>query len=344
MSDIIQNRYSRQIVFGPIGPEGQQRLGQSRVTVVGCGALGGVTAELLVRAGVGFIRIIDRDIVELVNLQRQTLYTEADAAQGQPKAAAAAKYLRRLNSDVEIEPVIADVVHSNIEKYLENSDVILDGLDNLQTRFLMNDAAIKHHIPYVFASCLAGQGMSMAILPPGRPCLRCVLEQPPAPGEIETAETAGILGPTASLLASFATMEAIKLLTGNLSAVNRHLTTFDLWSNRIHSVSLAGMEAGCPCCRDNQFDYLRGADHFRMIECVGRNTIQIRSSLPNVQLDLDALARRLHDAGRITRTDYTLKLTLANHELTFFSDGRALIKGADTPDQARTLYTRFVGY
>ncbi|MBN2211788.1 MAG: ThiF family adenylyltransferase [Sedimentisphaerales bacterium] len=345
MSDVtIQNRYSRQIVFEPIGPEGQQRLSQSRVTLVGCGALGGMSAELLVRAGVGFIRIIDRDIVELVNLQRQTLYTEADAAQGQPKATAAAKYLRRLNSDVDIEPIIADVVKTNIENFIKGADLILDGVDNLQTRFLINDAAIKHKIPYIFASCLAARAMSMTILPPGRPCLRCVLEQPPAPGEIETAETAGILGPTAALLAAFEAGEAMKLLTGNLPAVNRGLTTFDLWGNRIHTVSLAGMEKGCPCCGEGQFDYLEGGDNFHMIQCVGRDTIQIHPPTPDIKLDLDALAQRLHDAGRLIRTDYTLKLTVANHELTFFTDGRALITGANSAEQAHALYTRFVGH
>ena len=242
-------RYIRQIRFPPLGEEGQRRLASARALVCGCGALGSVIANTLVRAGVGAVRIVDRDFVELSNLARQTLFDEADAAAGLPKAVAAAEKLRRINSSVEIEPVVADVNHANIERFCEGVDVILDGTDNFETRFLINDAAVKLRLPWIYGGCVGAEGQTMTIIPGETPCLGCLMETCPPPGSTPTCDTAGILGPIVGVIASIEAIEAIKILSGNRDAISRQLTIVDLWQNRIKQVDVSRLARPVRLCR-----------------------------------------------------------------------------------------------
>src|SRR5262245_59960360 len=221
-------RYSRQMRFPGIGKAGQEKLLASRVTLCGCGALGTVLANVLVRAGVGFVRIVDRDFVEPSNLQRQVLFDESDVANNLPKAEAAATKLRQINSSVAVEPVVADIDRTNIEELCRDADVILDGSDNFEVRYLINDVAVKHGKPWVYGGAVGSQGMSMTVIPGETPCLRCVFEAAPNPGDVGTCETAGVLAPTVNIVASYQATEAIKLLSGNKPAVNREPLILDV--------------------------------------------------------------------------------------------------------------------
>lgn len=339
----LARRYARQIIFGPIGVEGQKRISSSRVTLIGCGALGGMLAEMMTRAGVGLVRIVDRDFVELSNLQRQVLFDEEDIAANLPKAQAAAGKLRKINSSIEIEAVVADVTHENIEQFTEGANLILEGTDNLHTRFLINDVAMKHGIPWVYGACLGSRGMSMVILPEGRPCFRCMTDQPPEPGQLATCESAGILGPAVAMAAAYQMTEAIKILTGNLAAINRQFVTFDLWQNRTCGLTLDNLREGCVCCRDRQFDFLSGKDSFGTLKICGQKSVQVRPQGHRGSVDLPALAQRLQSAGEVVINEFLLKLKLPDRELTIFPDGRAIITGTDSIDEARSLYARFVG-
>jgi len=338
------DRYSRQILFSPIGESGQKQLAESKVTLIGCGALGAYLAEIIVRAGIGHVTIVDRDFIELNNLQRQTLFDEEDIAQNLPKAEAAARKLRRINSQVEITPLVADANHESIEHFINEADLILDGTDNLQTRFLINDIAIREGIPWIYGACLAASGMVLVILPEGRPCLRCLFEGPPAPGEMETCETAGILAPTVARVAAFQTAEALKILTGNLDDLNRKFYTFDLWQNRTHEMEVDTLRDGCLCCRDRQFDFLTGQGSLSTISLCGRETIQIRPRQAGVKLDLTEMADRLRDAGAVTHNPFMLRLQIPHREITIFPDARALVKGTSNIDEARSLYAKYVGH
>ncbi len=338
------DRYSRQILFSPIGEAGQKRLAESKVTLIGCGALGAYLAEMIVRAGVGCLTIVDRDFIELNNLQRQTLFDEEDIAQNLPKAEAAARKLRLINSQVGIIPFVADANHESIGHFITQADLILDGTDNLQTRFLINDVALQRGIPWIYGACLAASGMALVVLPEGKPCLRCLFDGPPAPGEVETCETAGILAPTVARVAAFQTAEALKILTGNLEALNRNFYTFDLWQNRTHEMAVDNLRDGCLCCRDRQFEFLTGKGSLSTISLCGRETIQIRPRRPSVKLDLAELAERLRDTGAVTHNQYMLRLQIPNREITIFPDARALVKGTNNIDEARSLYAKYVGH
>jgi molybdopterin/thiamine biosynthesis adenylyltransferase len=338
------DRYSRQILFAPIGEAGQKRLAESKVTLIGCGALGAYLAEMIVRAGIGHVTIVDRDFIELNNLQRQTLFDEEDIDQNLPKAEAAARKLRRINSQVEITPFVADANHESIGHFITEADLILDGTDNLQTRFLINDVAIKHAIPWIYGACLAASGMALVILPEGKPCLRCLFDGPPAPGEMETCETAGILAPTVARVAAFQTAEALKILTGNIEALNRNFYTFDLWQNRTHEMAVDNLRDGCLCCRDRQFEFLTGKGSLSTISLCGRETVQIRPRRPGVKLDLAEIAKRLRDAGAVAHNQFMLRLQIPNREITIFPDARALVKGTGNIDEARSLYAKYVGH
>ena len=337
-------RYSRQVLFPPIGVQGQQRLSRAHVTLIGCGALGSAIAEMIVRAGIGHLLLIDRDFVELSNLQRQMLFDERDVAENLPKAQAAARRLRQINSSVEITPIVADVNHENIQQFVEQSTLILDGTDNLQTRYLINDVAIKLSIPWVYGACIAARGMVMAIQPGGRPCLRCLFDEPPEPGQMETCDTAGIIGPIVNIIAGLQVTEALKLLAADTEATNPSLINIELWQNQLRQTPLDNLTDGCACCRDRNFEFLGGRGSLSTISLCGSNAVQIRPRRQHPKLDLAELAGRLAESGPVTRNEFLLKLTLPDREMTVFPDGRAIVKGTNSIDEARSLYARYVGH
>jgi len=329
--------------FPPLGEEGQRRLASARVLICGCGALGSVIANTLVRAGVGAVRIVDRDFVELSNLARQVLFDEADAAAGLPKAVAAAEKLRGINSSVEIEPIVADVNHTNIERFCEGVDVILDGTDNFETRFLINDAAVKNGLPWIYGGCVGAEGQTMTIIPGQTPCLRCLMESCPPPGSTPTCDTAGILGPIVGAIASIEAMEAIKILSGNRDAVSRQLTVVDLWQNRIKQVDVSRLrdQVDCPACKRGEFPWLAGREGSRTAVLCGRNAVQL--SHPGMSISLADLAQHLAGIGSITLNQYLLRLQVSPYELTIFPDGRAIISGTNDIHTARIVYAKYIG-
>jgi adenylyltransferase/sulfurtransferase len=343
-------RYSRQMRYPGIGKAGQEKLLVSRVTLCGCGALGTVLANVLVRAGVGFVRVIDRDFVEPSNLQRQVLFDESDVTNNLPKAEAAAVKLRQINSAVTVEPIVADINRTNIEDFCEGADLILDGSDNFEIRYLINDVAIKHGKPWVYGGAVGSQGMSMTIIPGETPCLRCVFEAAPAPGETGTCETAGVLAPAVNIVASYQATEALKLLSGNKAAVNKELLILDVWENtnrRVKVAPLAGRKGQCPCCAKRNFEWLDGAHGTQTTSLCGRNAVQV-SQRTKGKLDFAYLAGVLKQSGEVSYNKFLLKFQLVEngdpYEFTVFEDGRAIIKGTDQPDKARTLYAKYVGH
>ena len=336
-------RYARQMRYAPLGEEGQRRLAASRALLCGCGALGSTIANLLVRAGVGRLRIVDRDFVELSNLQRQVLFDEDDARAGLPKAVAAAEKLRRINSEVVIEPVTADIEPANIEGFCDGIDVILDGTDNFETRFLMNDAAVKLGLPWVYGGCVGAQGQTMAILPGETPCLGCLMPECPAPGSTPTCESAGILGPIVGVIASIQAAEAIKLLSGNRDAVCRSLTVVDLWTNKLRQMDVGGLRdrVECPTCKHGEFCWLSGRSASRTAVLCGRNAVQLQH--PGATVSLDELAEKLAGIGQLTSNQFLVRLKVEHFELTVFADARAIISGTDDIATARAVYAKYVG-
>ncbi|MBM3999448.1 MAG: thiazole biosynthesis adenylyltransferase ThiF [Planctomycetes bacterium] len=343
-SDDLETRYSRQMRFAPIGEAGQRRLATSRALVCGCGALGSVIAGTLARAGVGKLRIVDRDFVELSNLQRQSLYDEEDARSGLPKAIAAQAKLQAANSTIEIEPIVADIDASNIEAFVEGVDVILDGTDNFEIRYLLNDAAIRYGIPWVFGGCLGAEGQTMTILPGTTACLRCVIPEPPAPGASPTCDAAGIVAPIIQVIASIEAMEAIKILTGQWDAVSRDLVVFDLWTNETRRIALGDAFPGfgrC-ACQGRDFPWLdrRRGSHSAVL--CGRNAVQL--SFPeSADLSLEQLRDKLETVGRVTMNRFLLRLEVGPHVLTVFRDGRTIVGGTSDIAEARSLHARYVG-
>ena len=336
-------RYIRQSRFASLGEEGQRHLAAGRARICGCGALGSAIANTLVRAGVGTVRIVDRDFVELSNLQRQTLFDEADAAAGAPKAVAAAEKLRRINSAVAVEPVVADVNPANIEKLCEGIDVILDGTDNFETRFLLNDVSVKNGIPWIFGGCVGAEGQTMTILPGETPCLRCLMETCPPWGSTPTCDTAGILGPIVGVIASIQAMEAIKILSGNRAAVSKFLTAVDLWPIRLRQIDVKNLRdaADCPTCKKKEFPWLSGREGSRSAVLCGRNSVQITQ--PCTTLSLDELAARLSPLFQLSKNAYLLRFRAETYEIALFADGRAIISGTDDISVARSIYAKYVG-
>lgn len=344
MSEPSVDRYDRQTRFAPLGTEGQRGLGAGRVLVCGCGALGSVIANTLVRAGVGFVRIVDRDFVELSNLQRQVLFDEDDVASGMPKAIAAANKLRQINSEIEIEPVVADVTFKNIAALADDVDVIVDGTDNFAIRFLVNDFAVKHGKPWVYGGCIGAEGQTMTILPGETACLACLMGDVPPHGATPTCDTAGILAPAAGVVASIEANEVIKLLGGQRAAVNRRLWVIDLWSNQARSIDLARLRANgnCRVCQHGEFMWLSGQRGSITATLCGRNAVQL-SGEPGASVSLDDLAARLAGTGRIVRNPYLLRLTVGQYVLTVFPDGRTIVAGTDDLTTARTVHARYIG-
>ncbi|MCA9211663.1 MAG: ThiF family adenylyltransferase [Planctomycetales bacterium] len=337
-------RYARQIRFAPFGEEGQKRLSESRVLICGCGALGSVLANTLTRAGVGHIRIVDRDFLELNNLQRQVVFTEADVASQLPKAIAATNRLREINSEIEIEPIVADVDFSNIQQLAADVDLMLDGTDNFDTRFLLNDASHKFSIPWVYGGCIGAEGQSMTIIPGETPCLRCLMPDTPPPGTTPTCDTAGIIGPIINVIASIEAAEAIKILSGNSESINRTLTVIDLWDNRMRSINLDSLKEAntCDACAGRDFPWLDGKRGSHSSVLCGRNSVQLSFPDHSVVV-LDELADRLKSVGDVTVNPFLLRCTIGDYIITVFTDGRTIIGGTDDVATAKTVYAKYIG-
>jgi len=333
----MDSRYSRQIRFAPLGEAGQRRIREARVVLVGCGALGTVLADLLTRAGAGTLRIVDRDFVEWSNLQRQVLFDESDAREGLPKAVAAAQHLVRVNSEVTLEPVIADLTPANIDELFEGATLILDGTDNFETRFLINDYGVRENLPWIYCAAVGSYGLKLAVIPGRTACLRCLYPEPPG-GAQPTCETDGVLGPVTAAIAALAAGDALKLLaTGDLEA---RLTTVDVWSGEIRQIAPPARDPICPCCARREFVHLTGVRRAPISLC-GRNAVQIHErSRP---LDLADLARRLAPFATVRSNEFALRAQIDPYELTVFPDGRAIIKGTTDTGLARSLYARYVG-
>ncbi len=334
-----EQRYSRQVLFPGIGAEGQRRLASAHVALVGCGATGSALASLLARAGVGTIRIIDRDYVDLSNLQRQSLFDEADAAESLPKAIAAAKKIAAFNSQIVVEPQVADLTPTNIEPLLAGTQLILDGTDNFETRYLINDFAVKTALPWIYMAAVGSYAVTMNVLPGKTACLACVFPDPPR-GALETCDTAGILNSAVNVAASIAATEAIKLLVGAEDRVRRTLLSFDVWQNQRSEVDATRPRSGCRACGERNFIHLAGEGRPHITLC-GRNSVQIHER--NRPLDFSELSARLKPYGAVRHNDFVLKFWIEPYEMTVFPDGRAIIKGTTDTAVARSLYARYVG-
>jgi molybdopterin-synthase adenylyltransferase len=343
VDDSLRQKYSRQILFNGIGIEGQERLLASSVVVAGCGAIGAAAASLLVRAGVGRVRVIDRDFVEPSNLQRQTLFDESDARDALPKAIAAERKLHAINDSVAVEGVVADINPTNAAELLTGFDLILDGTDNFETRYLVNDFAVKVGKPWIYAAAVAGYGLTMAVRPGITACLACLLGSngnAQAHGLEETCDTVGVLGPIVNLIASLQVAEALKLLAGREHALHGRLISCDVWSGRFQSVRVARHHA-CPVCVRRKFAHLEGEAQPHITMC-GRDSVQIHERGRN--LDLAMLKNRLAvTVDDVRQNDFLLRFRVAGYEMTVFSDGRAIFKGTTDPAVARSLYARYIG-
>lgn len=337
MSD--DQRYSRQERFAPIGITGQQRIFAARVAVVGCGALGAAAAEQLCRAGVGFIRLIDRDFVEYSNLQRQSLYGEADAAAGRPKVVAAARRLAEISGACEVEPLVEDLRAANAEHLLGECDLVIDGTDNFVARHLINEVCCKHGTPWLWGACVGAYGLSAPILPGETPCLRCIQDQLPAAGDGPTCDTAGIIPPAVQVVASWQVAEALKLIVGDHAAVRRELWTIDLWANRFQRVNLAAWrDPACAVCGPSPtYPLLAAGDDAAVVLC-GRDAVQVRLGA----VDLAALALRLQSA-LIIANDHLVRWRDGDRTGTCFRDGRVIVQGVGDAAAARAFCDRWVG-
>lgn len=334
-------RYSRQELFAGLGPEGQGRLARSRATLVGCGALGTHLADLLVRAGAGSLRICDRDVVELSNLPRQVLFDETDARDRVPKAPAAVARLRNVNSSCRLEARVVDVTPANVEGLLAGSDVVLDGTDTFETRFLLNDACVKAGIPWVHAGVVGSYGQVLAVIPGDTACLACWLEEPPEPGSSPTCDTAGVIGPAVAAVAALQAAEAIKILAGRRDTVRRGTVSIDVWTGAHHALA-ADRRSDCRVCGARRFDHLASRAGGSAAVLCGRDAVQVTPAEP-ARLDLGALERRLSTAGPVTRSEYLVRLSVEGCDLTVFEDARAIVHGTDDPARARSIYARYVG-
>ena len=336
------DRYSRQTLFAAIGKEGQQRLADSRVTIVGCGALGSAQVESLARAGVGTLRIVDRDFVEYSNLQRQTMFTENDAANRLPKVIAAANHLREINSEITIEPEIADVNHSNVESLIEGSDLVIDGTDNFATRYLMNDACVKHAVNWVYGAAVGSYGVTMTIRPQVTPCLRCIFPEAPPAASAPTCDTAGVIMPIINLVAAVQVSEALKLLTGCAEDLHQSLMQFDVWRNEWRRISIGRPDAECTTCSRHEFTTLTDeSPDFAAVLC-GRHAVQVSPAQP-ARINLAMLGERLSASGEVKLNDYLLRFRTGEFEMTVFQDARSIIRGTDDVATARSLYAKFIG-
>ena len=340
MQTSIQNsdRYSRQVLLKEIGAEGQRKLSESRVVIVGCGATGSALASLLARSGVGKLRIIDRDFVEPSNLQRQTLFDENDAGESVPKAIAEARQIARFNSQIVVEPQVADLTPANADSLLGGCELLLDGTDNFETRYLLNDYALKNSVAWIYAAAVGTYAVTMNILPGETACLACIFPESPR-GTVETCETAGILNSAVNLVGSIAATEALKFLVGAREKMRRTLLSWDVWSNERAEVAADKPRAGCRACL-GEFVHLAGEGRPHITLC-GRNSVQIHEQQRPV--DFAELSTRLQPLGSVRHNEFVLKFWREPYEMTLFPDGRAIIKGTTDTGVARSLYARYVG-
>ena len=332
-------RYSRQVLFPPIGEAGQQQLAKSRVAIVGCGATGSALASLLSRAGMGYLRILDRDYVEPSNLQRQVLYDEADAAESLPKAIAAARKIKSFNSAITVEPRVADLTPGNVAELLSDVEIVLDGTDNFETRYLINDFAVSQGVPWIYAAGVASYAVTMTVLPGETACLACVFPDSPR-GMVETCDTSGILNSAVNFVASIAATEAIKLAVGARDKIRRTLLSYDVWTSDYASIKTDKPRPGCRCCQQRDFVHLAGEGRPHITLC-GRNSVQIHER--QRPIDFSEITRRLTPHGKVRHNEFILRFWREPYELTLFPDGRAIIKGTTDTAIARSLYARYVG-
>lgn len=342
------DRFARQVRFGPLGLQGQRRLCEARVAIVGCGALGGASATALLRAGVRHLRLIDRDLAEWSNLPRQLLLDEADVEAAVPKAVAAAEHLRRIDATASLEPLVHDLTAGTCRQLLGACDVVIDGTDNFEARFLINDFCCRERIPWIYGGAIGSEGRVLAILPGETACLRCLVPEPPAPGELPTCQTAGILGPAAMVVGAVQAAEAIKLLAVDIheraALVAGRMLVFDLWQSQWRTVDLTALAAdGCPTCRDGDFPWLEGRRGAATAVLCGREAVQVAAAV-DARPDLDLLAESLRACGQVTQTPWMLKVEVEpGITLSVFADGRAIVFGTRDVSRARSVVARYVG-
>jgi molybdopterin-synthase adenylyltransferase len=338
----MNERYSRQILFGDIGKAGQEKLLASRVLIVGCGALGAAHAEMLSRAGVGNLRIVDRDFVEFTNLQRQTLFKESDAAERTPKAIAAKTRIAEINAEIDVEAIVADVNNSNVESFLEGCDLVLDGTDNFQVRYLLNDACVKKGTTWIYGAAVSSYGTTMTIIPDQTPCLRCIFEEMPDAGSSPTCDTAGVIMPIIANVSAVQVTEAIKVLIGKRDELHGSLMQIDIWANDWRKIKLSGPQPDCPTCGKRSFEFLDAElQEFAAVLC-GRNAVQIAPP-KRATLDLKELSNKLAPHGDVKMNEYLVRFSSDGKEVTVFPDGRAIIKGTEDISEARSIYARYIG-
>lgn len=338
MNQAERERYSRQILFPGIGEEGQELLLRAHAAIVGCGALGSFHAAALARAGVGRLTIIDRDYIEPSNLHRQFLFEEEDAAQALPKAVAAEKRIARINSSISVRAVVDDLTAINVADLLAGADVILDGADNFEARYIVNDFAVRQNIPWIYGAAVGSYGLTMPVLPGRTACLRCVYPQPPAAAQ-PTCETAGVLNAVISAVASLQVADALKILAGSAHLVRARITTMDVWDGSLRQIAMPDRDPDCLACGRREFPALEDMARPAARLC-GRDAIQIAGER---RVDLQALRSRLEPLGATAANEYALRFTTGPYALTVFADGRAIVKGTDDPALARSLYARYIG-
>lgn len=337
-------RYSRQILFPRIGEEHQKVLLNSSVVVVGCGALGTVSSSYFARAGIGNLRIIDRDFIEENNLQRQILFDENDIAENLPKAVAAERKLLKINTRINIEGIVTDINYSNIEELTMGADIIIDGTDNFETRFLINDYCVKNEIPWIYGACIGSRGILMNIIPSKTPCLGCVFETMPQIGSFPTCDTAGVIGPIASIIASFQVTEALKIITNDYESINKSLLEIDVWNNTFKRLNVSELKEinNCPTCKLHNYKFLEAEDGVMVSFLCGKNAVQILAK-DRCNIDLTQLAKRLGTLTDINQSTFMLKFKIKDNDFTVFPDGRAIITGTDDINIAKNLYSKYLG-
>jgi molybdopterin-synthase adenylyltransferase len=333
------NRYSRQTIFHAIGEEGQRKLKGSLAVIIGCGALGTVIASTLVRAGVGRVRIIDRDFIEYHNLQRQILFDEEDIRNNLPKAVAAERHLRKINSEIQVEGIVSDVNYTNIERLVSGADLILDGLDNYETRLLINDTSLKLNIPWVYGGAIGSSGMTMTFIPHETACYRCLVGGYSPGAHSLTCDTAGVLAPAPGIIAALQSTEAIKILTGS-KKINRDLIVIDAWEDEFRTLKI-NPRPDCPACR-GKYEFLDGKGGTKTASLCGQNAVQVLAGLPG-KIEFAALAKRLSPVGQVDYNAFMLNFKADGQEMLVFPDGRAIVKNTCDEAFARSLYTRFIG-
>ncbi len=338
----MSNRYSRQSLFTEIGEEGQAKIRGSRVLVVGVGALGSASAEMLVRAGIGYLRVIDRDYVDETNLQRQSLFDEECVHKSLPKAAAAADKLKRINHEVEIDGRVGDVNPDNIEEALSGIDLMLDGTDNFETRYLLNDASVRAGIPWIYAACVGSYGMSFVVRPGTTPCLRCFMEEEPPLGSTPTCDTAGVIAPVVHAVTAFQVTEALKILAGREDALLGSVLAVDVWQGKWDAFRMARRREDCPACGLGKFDYLSGKSKSQAVTLCGRNAVQVRPGSGG-GLKLDELADRLRSVTEVKANPHLLRFTVEGKDVVVFADGRAMIHGTNEESVAKSIYSKYIG-